>query len=790
MASLFISNALQINFDYVLGIQDNEGMVTMFKALEASGLRGFLGCPSVLYEQELAQFFDTAIVQDGDITCAVSGKQRLCLPRMISLLVTMADPYPVSRGHSGSPRPETRVLRQSALEELTETESPLRDGRSKSGERGDGAWPTVAFESLPCWRLGAWLRPVSQENRHFKDLTRTESPLRDGRSKSGERGDGAWPTVAFESLPCWRLGAWLRPVSQENRHFKDLTRTESPLRDGRSKSGERGDGAWPTVAFESLPCWRLGAWLRPVSQENRHFKDLTRTESPLRDGRSKSGERGDGAWPTVAFESLPCWRLGAWLRPVSQENRHFKDLTRTESPLRDGRSKSGERGDGAWPTVAFESLPCWRLGAWLRPVSQENRHFKVKAGSFDDVTHERFLMMTAIHFGVKLNWSQILFAVLKEMADRTIKRAKVTIVKRKSVSKKKSAPTDKKGADEEPVEVVEKTVSKKRSASTGDEPTVTKKNRTIKKKAALSKASMALVSVAQDVEPLFVVPAVEEIIEKAQEASTADDVDQLVARIISETTEMEPKEMFVETDAGISNVIMGIAYFVETEVAEGIATGTDLADQLEPRSDDVMVEVAERLTAVVDEGIAMGTILTDMEEDYLKNKDIDLSLVESTTAKEVDSTPVTDVGHLLLEEESLSIDDLLKWIPGDMMLPSVFAAEPTKIKFSNGISIPGVADGDLYKASLPKIMRLALTSFTRKPALQTVGSGRSSIRSMTGIKTPSSACTRRPDEFSTDGNTSARWPEQFWRRGGDGDGDGGGGGVRLGGEEGRPRARG
>ncbi|KZV16670.1 mitochondrial outer membrane import complex protein METAXIN, partial [Dorcoceras hygrometricum] len=48
----------------------------------------------------------------------------------------------------------------------------------------------------------------------------------------------------------------------------------------------------------------------------------------------------------------------------------------------------------------------------------------VKAGSFDVVTHERFLMMTAIHFGVKINWSKILFEVLKDMADRTIKRAK------------------------------------------------------------------------------------------------------------------------------------------------------------------------------------------------------------------------------------------------------------------------------------------------------------------------------------------------------------------------------
>ncbi|KZV29394.1 hypothetical protein F511_21303 [Dorcoceras hygrometricum] len=74
MASSYISNAVQINFDSVLGIQDNDGMVNMFQALEATGLRVFLGCPSVLYEQELEQFFDTALIQDGVVTCAVSRK--------------------------------------------------------------------------------------------------------------------------------------------------------------------------------------------------------------------------------------------------------------------------------------------------------------------------------------------------------------------------------------------------------------------------------------------------------------------------------------------------------------------------------------------------------------------------------------------------------------------------------------------------------------------------------------------------------------------------------------------
>ncbi|KZV54796.1 hypothetical protein F511_04418 [Dorcoceras hygrometricum] len=52
--------------------------------------------------------------------------------------------------------------------------------------------------------------------------------------------------------------------------------------------------------------------------------------------------------------------------------------------------------------------------------------------------------------------------------------------------------------------------------------------------------------------------------------------------------------------------------------------------------------------------------------------------------------------------------------------------------------------------------RLAPTSFTRKPALQSVGGGRSSIKSKTGSTNPSSACTRRTEEFDTKGISSSR----------------------------------
>ncbi|KZV23623.1 hypothetical protein F511_36311 [Dorcoceras hygrometricum] len=48
----------------------------------------------------------------------------------------------------------------------------------------------------------------------------------------------------------------------------------------------------------------------------------------------------------------------------------------------------------------------------------------VKAGSFDAVTRDRFLLMTAITFDVKVNWGNLLFGVLKEMVTPDSRLAK------------------------------------------------------------------------------------------------------------------------------------------------------------------------------------------------------------------------------------------------------------------------------------------------------------------------------------------------------------------------------
>ncbi|KZV21857.1 hypothetical protein F511_09993 [Dorcoceras hygrometricum] len=61
MAASLINNAIQVYFDSVFSMAD-DGMVQMFKALESSGLRGFLGFSSAIYEADLVDFFHNASV--------------------------------------------------------------------------------------------------------------------------------------------------------------------------------------------------------------------------------------------------------------------------------------------------------------------------------------------------------------------------------------------------------------------------------------------------------------------------------------------------------------------------------------------------------------------------------------------------------------------------------------------------------------------------------------------------------------------------------------------------------
>ncbi|KZV32823.1 hypothetical protein F511_24069 [Dorcoceras hygrometricum] len=72
MASSYYTNTLHVNFASVLAM-DDPGMVSMFQALMASGLEGFLSCPTVIYEADLVDFFENASVREGMVVSTVHG---------------------------------------------------------------------------------------------------------------------------------------------------------------------------------------------------------------------------------------------------------------------------------------------------------------------------------------------------------------------------------------------------------------------------------------------------------------------------------------------------------------------------------------------------------------------------------------------------------------------------------------------------------------------------------------------------------------------------------------------
>ncbi|KZV33394.1 hypothetical protein F511_38513 [Dorcoceras hygrometricum] len=567
MPSSFITYALQVEFESVLNISDHEGMVNMFKALEASGLRGFLGCQSVFYEKELEQFFDTALVQDDDITGAVSGKYFA----------------------------------------------------------------------------------ISESRSIF--------------SKSGE------------------------PISTHGKK-------------------------------------------RLMKYEFRLLNDIL-----------------------------------------------AKSIT-------------------------------------------------VKAGSFDAVTNERFLMMTAIHFGIKpfpsLNILSIktvnTYVVMNETIDARGKSdepgmAKGAIVKRKTGSKKISKSNEE-ATREAPVEVIsEKVVSKKRPTVVGDEATITKKKRTTKSKASSSKASMDMVSVAQDAVPLQIIkpspvataeqPPVlkrkskkrklrlpkgsddenvedrvagenvenvekpitvdvtvgETVVEPTEEErhastqlETTDDVDVIIEQVILETSRLatdEEEQLFDET-------VVGEIVFGDTPVNKA----DDLEQWFDRSYNDFVSRDAEQLI-VSNIDLGTGTTETVAGEQQVPMFVEKGTVAESEGSKDVVVAKVIEksIGRNQIDEELMTLDHILMQISDEMMLPSVTAAEITKIKSDLPVKFKEVHDQDWGKVVAAILVRLLMIKTDPVGAVVTVEVSEevdpqrvgdrviSPIRSTTRTETPSSGCTRSTDEF-------------------------------------------
>ncbi|KZV23906.1 splicing factor 3B subunit 1-like [Dorcoceras hygrometricum] len=299
----------------------------------------------------------------------------------------------------------------------------------------------------------------------------------------------------------------------------------------------------------------------------------------------------------------------------------------------------------------------------------------MKAGSFVAITNERFLMMSAIHGGVTINWGRLLFNIFKDMVTPATRQArgyavqicvllkyspdlelgeskefpplKILTAKTvgKYIAKNKNIYVDEDEPAVEKPEEKKKAVSKKRSVATADEPVLKKKGNlctpTPKAQRRRVPKRKLVLPTGSDDEIVEKEPDVENVVEQQGENTTADDVDKIFYQVISATEQME----------------------------------TYMEEQSLTRSHDIIVEITKRSIAVSDE-------------------DDNLDGAENETARKMASftAPKQFLKEPLRSEEDDDMSGLKK--------PT---AEITRIQFERSIEIREVQEGDWYKASLPKI---------------------------------------------------------------------------------------
>ncbi|KZV48104.1 hypothetical protein F511_27689 [Dorcoceras hygrometricum] len=345
----------------------------------------------------------------------------------------------------------------------------------------------------------------------------------------------------------------------------------------------------------------------------------------------------------------------------------------------------------------------------------------VKAGSFDAVTLDRFLLMTAITFDVKVNWGSILFGVLKAMVTPGSRQAKgfaiqigvlLQNVQGLVLGESKGFPksrildaktvhrfvhiNEKFGLDESAASPrvkktpVKKEVSKKRQAVGVEDAPIVKKKRTTKGKPMVI-AQEAVPPKIDDattdspVEQLSVPKRKSQKLKRKLVLEDAIEVDEPVPVIVEQPAVVPVVEGTTEDpDAVIEQILHQLDTVGATDGGEHPAPTTKESIPWF----DLPVFLARRES----EGFVGSSSDTD-EEFIVDQPSVQLFPGDQPHVSETVAEGTTD-------DELLSIEEHQARIPFNASLPSTLAPTVTPIRFGQGIEFREV---DAYKASLPQI---------------------------------------------------------------------------------------
>ncbi|KZV17446.1 hypothetical protein F511_23500 [Dorcoceras hygrometricum] len=372
------------------------------------------------------------------------------------------------------------------------------------------------------------------------------------------------------------------------------------------------------------------------------------------------------------------------------------------------------------------------------------KNIYVKAESFDVVTHDRFLLMPAITFDVKVNWSRLLFDVLKDMVTSGSRQAKgyaiqicvllknipglelgesrafplprvlnektvhryVTINEKVGAEEVTDAPRVKKTP-------AKKAVSQKQPVVDAAVAPVVKKKRTTKGKPV----AMETVAVAQEAVSLQIFEATADA-PVEQSPVPKRKIHKRKRRLVMETDD----EINVEKQPAIENLDEQVGGPADDSIDKGTVVG-NVASIDDPESSEK--EPVDEPVAGQPEVVPVAEATNDDPDAIIEHVLDQLDSLATTdggdqpaaTEMETGRTVGTDAAGNFVEEpdeemapvvedlsadEAMSLEDILMTIPVEVPLPST-GLEFTKITLGKEIKIPGVTARTWFLASLPQI---------------------------------------------------------------------------------------
>ncbi|KZV50572.1 hypothetical protein F511_32621 [Dorcoceras hygrometricum] len=357
----------------------------------------------------------------------------------------------------------------------------------------------------------------------------------------------------------------------------------------------------------------------------------------------------------------------------------------------------------------------------------------VKAGSFDAVTRERFLLMTAITFDVKVNWSRLLFDVLKDMVTPGSRQAKVILTEKKvhryvvinekvgaeevvDAPKVKKAPKAKAASKKRPADVPIVEESKEAtSAAPIDEEISTEEQSAVEvavvtdvQEPAVEHADEQVAETTADEETTVKdVEMIDEPVSLPAEAAvvnkdvyTADDVDVIIEQVLAETVHIGADEE--EQDVDTSDVGDKTAETTDGEKHWFDLSYEAIMAQMDAERPVVTPSDTDEEMESIDVGTDFGDqqLQTDVAADSRTDSAADLFVEEPMDDVEM-TADEQSVGERTDADEAMSLEDIILSIPVDVPLPYA-CVEITNITLGKDIKIPGVDERTCFK-KLPTI---------------------------------------------------------------------------------------